>query len=590
MQTPTVVDFETFGIQPRPAPAPAPVGVAIRHPNGITEYLAFAHPNGKNNATKEEAYRALCAAWRGPVVFHNAKFDLEVAWQHFGLQYPRCWHDTMFLAFLDCPHAQTFALKPTAERVLGLPPTARDLVREWVLCNVLEATAKNWGAYIALAPVDLVAPYAMADVTMTWGLFNTLHPRIEAAGMGAAYARERWLMPWLLDAELRGVRVDRNLLGGWSYNLNYLIDDHDEQVRKRLRAPGLNLDEDRAVADAIDKAGLVAQWELTATGQRATNKGAMLRQCSDSELLKMLSTRNTAATMLRSFVDPWLAASATDGRLHTAWNQTRSIDGTGTRTGRIGSERPNLANVPNPVNGLPSLRRAFLPEEGELWLKADYSQQEFRLTGHFENGAIMRAYQANPDTDFHTLVQELVSTHTGKKLSRLDTKRVNFTLLYGGGVPRLATVLETDAQTANDIYTAYFTALPGLRQLRQQINQVCIGPRRSVRTLGGRIMPLEPPKIDKDTGLLRTFEYKMPNKLVQGSAADMTKEALVQFGNRGTGAKLLLTVYDEIDVSAKAPIGTAMVLDETMRTALPCDVPMRVDMMVGNNWGDLQTL
>lgn len=583
----TVVDFETYGIQPRPAPAPVPVGVAIRHPNGIREYLAFAHPNGKNNATKDEAYRALVAAWRGPVVFHNAKFDLEVAWQHFHLQYPRVWHDTMFLAFLQCPHAPTFALKPTAERVLGIPPATRDVVREWVLTHIPEATSKNWGAWIAMAPVDLVGPYAMDDVGSTFALFEKLYPEIQINGMQPAYARELRLMPWLLDAEQRGVRVNQDKLQIWQRQLSQLLINHDDAIRVRLQAPGLNIDEDAAVANAIDGAGLVSEWILTPSGKRATNKAAMLKQCSDQVLLSLLHERNTAATMLRSFVEPWITASATDGRLHTSWNQTRSIDGSGTRTGRIGSERPNLANVPNPVGNLLSLREAFEPEEGELWGKADYSQQEFRLTGHFENGDIMRAYKNNPNTDFHDLVRNLVKQIAGLDLSRLDTKRVNFTLLYGGGIPRIAAVLNCDIAIATQIYTAYFLALPGLRELRRAINIAC-NVRRSVRTLGGRIMLLEPPAIDKDTGMVRTFEYKMPNKLIQGSAADMTKEAIIQFGERGTGAKLLLTVYDEIDISVPQGTPALSELENTMCNALPCDVPMRVDLGVGPNWGALQ--
>lgn len=588
----TVLDFETFAIQPRPMPAPEPVGLAIRHPNGDKEYLAFAHKNGTNNATKQEAYNALIKAYRGPVVFHNAKFDVDVARIHFGLPYPRQYHDTMFLAFLNCPHAPSFALKATAERVLAMPPSARDAVHEWILANIPMATLKNAGAFICEAPVDLVAPYAMADVEMTFRLFACLHPAILMAGMEAAYIRELRLMPNLLEAEIRGVRVDRAMLTDWHTRLQRGIGILDTQIGERLGCPGLVIDEDKAVADAIDRAGLVADWILTPTGQRATNKKAMLRQCSDPHLLRMLGLRNTAATMLRSFVSTWLDASAVDGRLHTQWNQTRSIDNTGTKTGRIGSERPNLANVPNAsatYPELPNLRSAFLPEEGDVWMKADFSQQEFRLAAHFEGGAIMRAYQNNPDIDFHQLTSDLVKLHANMDLPRKIIKNVNFCMLYGGGVQRLSEVLGCDIFAARAVRDAYYTALPGLKQLSQMVQQVSVGPRGGVRTLGGRHMPTEPPKYNPKTQEMQTYAYKQLNKLAQGSAADMTKQAIVAYSCVGSPAPMLLTVYDEIDVSCP-PHELEWVkktLNDCMVNAIPCDVPMRVDISHGATWGDL---
>jgi DNA polymerase-1 len=585
----TVLDFETHAIQARPAPIPEPVGLAIRWPNGVKEYLSWGHPtwlHSHNNSTKGEAFNALVKAFRGPVVFHNARFDLEVAWTHFGLQYPRDWHDTMFLAFLDCPHAPSFALKATAERLLNLPHAAQDVLHEWILANVPEATSKTAGAFIAQAPVNLVAPYAIQDVDFTFRLFKHLYPKV-ALDMSAAYDRERRLMPWLLDAEVRGVRVDRELLAKWNALFLRGIPIVESQLCRRLNVTGLNFDADREVAMAIDRAGLVPVWELTASGQYATNKKAMARQCADKEFLNLLSLRNTASTM-HKFVQQWEAASTTDGRLHTQWNQTRSIDNTGTKTGRVGSEKPNLANVPNASLNhpeLPNLRRAFLPEEGHTWLKADFSQQEFRIAAHFENGAIMWAYQQNANIDFHELTSQLVQMNTSLVLPRKQIKNVNFCLLYGGGVPRLMEVLGVTSDEAAAVRSAYYTALPGMHRLSQlvQMRSISVG---GVRTIGGRFMPVEPPNLVKG----QTYEYKQLNKLVQGSAADMTKEAIIKFGDAGTPARLLITVYDEIDVSVPSimAIGIAGVLDTCMCKAIPIDVPVCTDLSQGSNWGELE--
>ena len=140
----TTLDFGRFRSSPgRSLTGAGQVGDSPS--GGATEYLSWGHTNGTNNSTKQEAYNALVKAYRGPVVFHNAKFDMEVAWTHFGLRYPREWHDTMFLTFLDCPHASSFALKATAERLLKLPPDARDLMHEWIVANIPGATKRTPG-------------------------------------------------------------------------------------------------------------------------------------------------------------------------------------------------------------------------------------------------------------------------------------------------------------------------------------------------------------------------------------------------------------------------------------------------------------
>jgi hypothetical protein len=134
--TTTAVDFETRAIGPRPhGLPPEPVGVAFRWPNGTSEYLRWGHPSG-NNCDKGAAARALAMAWKGPVLFHGGKFDLEVAWLHFGLPFPRRWDDTLYLLFLYEAHAASFGLKQSCERLFGREPTERNVLHDWILANV----------------------------------------------------------------------------------------------------------------------------------------------------------------------------------------------------------------------------------------------------------------------------------------------------------------------------------------------------------------------------------------------------------------------------------------------------------------------
>lgn len=625
----TTLDFESEAIGPRPNEyPPKPVGLSVRWPNGKTEYIAWAHPAGDNTHTFEEARNALLLAYSGPVLFHNAAFDMEVAYQHMGMPFPRDWHDTLFLLFLFNPHARTYALKESAEEILKVAPDERDAVRDWVLANVAGSNKKTFGAHISKAPVALVGPYAIGDVDRTFALFKRLAPPVLEA-QGAAYTREKRLLPHLLAAERRGIRVDRPLLEQWRVRLDSVVEAADKVIRAGLNAPTLNVDSNDELAAALQAAGQVTHWETTdgmvleldgtprtptaallrppisfataspeptaAPGKRSMAKDVLVRIIKDRHLSRLLVYRNSAATMLRTFVDAWLALSAADGRLHTKWHQVRGVSANGTKTGRIASSNPNLANVPNPANieiptgwpALPSLREALLPEEGEVWVSADYSQQELRIAAHFEDGEIQAAYRRNPKLDLHTFAQELIEVRTGLKVERKKTKTVAFASIYGAGIGQLAAQMGVPLFEANEVRNAYFKALPGLGDLIRNVEEEGLRNGK-VRTIGGRVIPVEKAKLQD--GRWRSFVYKLLNHLVQGSAADQTKQAIVDFCERGGSGMFLTTVYDEINLSVRpeqvADVNAALVA--AMKAAIPLDVPIEVDVESGPNWGELK--
>jgi len=615
----TTLDFETEAIGPRPNEyPPRPVGLAIRWPGGVTEYLAWGHPSG-NNCTSDEGMRAWLKACQGPVLFHNGAFDIEVAMKAWGVPWPRVWHDTLFLLFLHDTHAPSFSLKPSAERVLGMPPEEQDRVRDWILANVAGATKSNFGAYISLAPVELVGPYAIGDVERTYRLFVRLYQHI-LDEQPDAYRREIALTPHLLVAERRGIRVDRPLLKAWGEQLAPAISRCDALIAARLGVTGLNVDANDDLIDALDKAGVMKAWEYTnglvvpvdgdisqsvnpfaggepeePTGKRSVSKHALRRWCTDTVLVDTLNYRNVAATMLRTFIEPWLGLSSVDERLHTKWHQVRGQEKNGTRTGRIASSDPNLANVINPQDEvkpplgcpfLPSLRAALLPEEGHVWVSADYSQQELRWAAHFEDRAMMRAYVTNPNLDLHQYAADLIKQQTGLVVPRKATKAVAFASIYGAGVPKLAEQLGITEEEAYGIREAYFATLPGLRMLNNRVKEK--GRLHGfIRSGGGRVIRVEQAKLVK--GRMRTFDYKLLNHLVQGTSADQTKQAIINFSLLATSGLLTTTVYDEINISVPredlGPVTNA--LSECMVGSLPCDVPHLVDIEVGKSWGSL---
>lgn len=596
------LDYETEAIVGNPvANPPDPVGLAVWVPRSEPTYLAWGHPT-KNNISREKGLqyaRKVILSGR-PLLFHNGPFDLSVTDGALGTTWRYSdWnliHDTQYLVFLDDPYASTLSLKPSAERYLGMPPEEQNELKEWILRNVPQATEKDWGGYISLAPGDLVGRYAVGDVVRTRRLFDHLYPRIVERGMQEAYDRERRLMPILFESSRKGIRIAREKLEKDRNDYVRELDKADNKIREILGAPGLDFGKRGELANALDKSGHVTEWALTKTGRRSTSKKTL--RIPDPILDGLVRYRGALNTCLSTFMGPWLELSKHDGRLHTSWNQVRTVerDSRGTQTGRLSSVGPNFQNVPTEFDlvipegllPLPLMRQYLLPELGHYWLKRDFSSQEVRILAHFEDGSLCRAYIADPDFDPHDMARRLILDNVGLDLLRRKVKIVAFSIIYGAGVPGVQRQLEVDTyDEAKLIRDAYLDAVPDVKSLVKDIQNA--GRRGdAIRTWGGREYYVEPPKVID--GRMRTFEYKLLNYLVQGSAADQTKQSIIDWNSTRTWeATFLATVHDEINISApkegwQRHMGT---LREAMNKPR-FDVPFKSEGFYGENWQDIK--
>ena len=622
-----VVDFETFGIQRRPAYPPVPVGVSIIKPGKAPRYYSWGH-GSDNNCTKEDAIKALQEVWDTyPILCHNGKFDYDVATTHMRMK-PLSWeriHDTMFLLFLYNPHAQSLALKPAAEAILDMPPEERDEVQEWVCSNVEECKRKKseWGAYIHAAPGGLVGRYANGDTIRTDKLFKFLWPEIQEAGMLPAYDVDRELMPYLLENERVGIRADVDMMTRDRAIYGKALEDADAWLRKTLGAPELNVDSDNELANLLDTLGVVTDWEITKTGKKSTAKKNMTpdkftgdvrikgrRVATGAQIASVLGYRNRLLTCLSVFMDNWLEmANASGGQIFTNWNQVRQTssggDIAGARTGRM-SSNPNFMNIPksfydknddyvHPAHvaclpELPLMRRYILPDRygraDGVFLHRDYNQQEIRILAHFEDGELMKRFIDNPRLDIHTLVQTQIRELTGHEFPRSSVKIVNFGKIYGMGVGKLALGIKSTVEIARKLSDGHRRALPGVALLDGYLKQLGRSGQ-PITTWGGRRYFCEPPKI-LPTGHKQTFEYKLLNYLIQGSAADCTKAALIAYHKAAKDGRFLVTVHDEINLSApkKAMHSEMKILREAMASVV-FDIPMLSDGKFGPRWGEL---
>ncbi len=605
-----VLDFETEAIQSRPRYPPRPVGFSLKCPGDRkSTYYAWGHPEG-NNCDFARAQEVLRGAWTSglPILMHNAKFDVEVAQTQMGMPMIdwRLVHDSMYLLFLHDPHAVTLALKPASEKLLGLPPEERDAVRDWLVDQkIVKKNASGWGAFISAAPGGLVGKYADGDVLRTEKLFKLLYKDILDRGMAGAYDRERELMPLLLANEREGVRVDIAALRTDQQTYRAAMEKADAWVRRRLKAKDLNIDSDQELADALESAGVVTQWTLTATGQRSVAKKNLTPDMfEDAKVAQALGYRNRLATCLGTFIEPWLrVAEETGGIIYTNWNQVRQ-PGSGTgfsgaRTGRM-SSNPNFQNIPKSfddkddgyihpkhldVPELPAMRRYFLPDKGGVFCHRDYNQQELRILAHFEDDRLCAAYNETPRMDMHTFIQQEIARLCGLHLERRPVKILNFGMIYGMGLAKLAIGLHTSVEEARRIKDAQRKAIPGLANLERQIKEIGKAGL-PIRSWGGREYYTEPPKIID--GHTQTFEYKLLNYLIQGSAADCTKQALINYHALRQRSRFMTTVHDEINISCpKSAVKKEMELLREAMASVAFDVPMLSDGKIGPNWGNL---
>jgi len=608
-------DYETEGIVGNPIHnPPRPVGVSIKNDGQPSFYWAWGHPT-ENNCTWEEGRAHLIASLKlhKEWLAHHAPFEAAVSRKWFKVvkRVPENFHDTVYLLFLSDPYAPSFSLKPSAERVLNWAPEEQDELRAWILAHVTQATAKDWGAYICLAPGKLVGRYACGDTDRTYALFQRLYPEIVENGMAEAYRREQKCRPIFDGVSERGVRVDMERLERETAVYRAAQKISDDYIFSRLGE--FELSKDAQLAEALDRAGQVTNWVLTPTGKRSVARKNLVGNIRDTKLYSHLAYRGALETCLGTFAEPWMAkAHAEGGRLHPEWNQVRGNRGadgdiSGTRTGRPSCQGPNLLNVPNDFEELDipeeikkyfaSLRRQkvfkeltdiiycrryLLPEEGHVWLKRDFDAQEMRILAHFAEGKLYEAFKADPTTDPHVAVSKIILDNTGIQLTRKHTKITGFGIMYGRGVDNLSIALGVDPVQGANTRNAYYEALPEVRWLANE-TRTCGRNGTPIVTWGGRKYYREP-NPDRD------LSYKLLNYLIQGSAADQTKDAMIAWENtRGPDDMMIADVYDELDMSAPAEEDKrAMVCLRTAMNADRFDVPFRSKGYKGANWADVK--
>ncbi len=583
------LDFETLPICKRPDYPPKPVGVAINAPGIRSRYMAWGHPTD-NNCRKSDAIRLLKDLYRQyPVLMHNGKFDLEVGERHMSLPLvpSKGWHDSMLLAFLYNPRVWSLKLKDLAKDWLGIEASEQNKLNDWIITNIQGAKRKkNLGEYIYLAPGGLAGRYAKADIKMTKALMKLCYNYVKKNGMLAQYEIEKRCVIKVIEMERAGISIDHKLLSPDLAKAKKVRAKHERAIKKKLG--DVNLNSGPQKVKAFEDNDLVKKWNYTSKGNPKTGIEDLLEVCTDKLLVKHLDYFSKYTKIIGTYMQPWLdSALENHGKFFPWFNTVRGENDKGAYTGRLSSNFQQVPRAPKKAyKALPFLRNYVVPDSKNHCLyNRDFASQEIRILAHFEDGALLSAYLANPELDVHDHVRIIMTEMTGVEYDRNDhVKPCNFLVVYGGGAPALSTNIKCDLNEARDILSAHSAALPGVKDLKNELNRMA-RKGEQFTTAGGRIYDFEPGR-----------EYVALNTICQGSAGDHTKRSLLNIDDmlieKHPDTRIMLTVHDEFMLSGPKK-GRKIIMKnfkEAMEYDELFDLSMLTDGKIGDRWGDMESV
>ena len=568
------------------------VGYAVAV-DGWCGYYPIAHGGGGNLDKKiVESWITEIMLLPCPKIMHNAAYDLGWLWAS-GFKVEGKIFDTMIAAGLVDENRFSYALNS-----LGF-----DLLKEVKSEEMLKQSALDWGLHpkkqLWMLPANFVGSYGEQDAALTLKLWHHLEILLRQEEVESIFELETEILPILTRMTFKGIRFDREAAKKLIVDLQKKEKKLMSYIRKESGLP-VDLWAAVSIAKAFDELGI--DYPKTEKGAPSFTK-SFLESCEHPIAKAIVEAREINKTH-NTFLTPYLDASEATGRIHSHVSQLRGETG-GTVTGRLSMNQPNLQQVParHPVIG-PMVRGLFLPEEGQFWSALDFSAQEPRLLIHFStrlklSGAdkMAEAYRTDPDTDFHQIVADVAG------ITRKEAKTIGLGISYGMGKSKLALALDLQLDEATELIEQFHAKVPFLKGMisavQKKINHPASGG--SIRTLLGRkcrfplyepvawglnkALPYEEAVAKHGPALRRAYTYKGLNKLLQGSGADMVKQAMVELHR--AGFNILLSVHDEIalSVDTREEAEAAALI---MRDCVELEVPSKVDVEVGPSWGSAE--
>ena len=597
------------------------VGIAVAV-DGWKGYFPIAHEVGPNLDRKKvlDWFTDVCSS-PATKIFHNAMYD--VCWiRNLGIKINGLIVDTMIAASLIDENRFSYTLNTMSWAYLNKGKNEARLI-EAAKERGLDAKAEMWRL-----PAMEVGSYAEQDASLTLELWQKFKKIIIEDDLQNVFNLETDLFPCLVDMRFLGVRVDVEKANQLKTALAIKEENLLQQIKIETGVD-IQLMAARSIAPLFDKLNLPYS-KTEKSGEPSFTKNFLVTH--KHPVVRMIAEARKINKVRTTFIDS-IIKHEHKGRIHADINQIRSDDG-GTVTGRFSYSNPNLQQIParDPDTG-PLIRSLFIPEEGCKWGTFDYSQQEPRLVAHYalkfelpSVNDIADSYENDPSTDFHKIVAEMAD------IPRSQAKTINLGLFYGMGKAKLMNELDLTKDKADDLFKKYHDRAPFVKQLMNKVMNAALN-KGQIKTLlerrcrfpkyepilkgsdWGKYIPAEDEERMKELQEMgpilkdfegniikekdgkpkknywhnnptrRAFTYKALNKLIQGSAADMTKKAMVNLYKEGYLSHI--QIHDELDFSIESK-DQADKIKKIMEQAVDLEVPNKVDYESGPNWGEIK--
>ena len=577
------------------------VGIAVAV-EGWSGYYSFGHKEGNffDESVVMKWIKEVCAL-PSVKIFHNAMYD--VCWlRSYGIKINGHIVDTMVMASLIDENRFWYSLNSLSLDYLGQVKDETALKAAADKAGI-DAKAEMWKL-----PAMYVGSYAEKDAELTLSLFKKLSKEIRSQDLTKVFDLETQLFPCLIDMKFKGVRVDVEA----AHKLKQQLVEQEKkclQEVSKVTQIDVQIWAARSIAKVFDK--LKIKYEKTIKTEAPSFTKNFLSTHSHPVVQHIAKAReiNKAHT---TFIDTIIKYQY-KGRIHADINPIRGDSG-GTVTGRFSYSNPNLQQIPARNKQLgPMIRSLFIPENDHKWGCFDYSQQEPRLVVHYaatkfkgdeEVVDIVNRFQNNA-VDFHQIVADMA------KISRTQAKTINLGLFYGMGKAKLQAELGLSTkEEATKLFNKYHDSVPFVKDLMDSISRdgAAFG---YIKTFGGRKCRFDkweiaewnngnfkPPMSKADAeaayfekypkatkpNIRRAFTYKALNKLIQGSAADMTKQSMLDLYREGIVPHI--QIHDELDISVESESQAKKII-EIMENAVKLKIPNKVDYESGDNWGEI---
>ena len=552
-------------------------------------YFPIAHQGG-GNMDKVKVLDWLKDVLEAPStkIFHNAMYD--VCWlKKMGFKINGDIVCTMIAAAVTDENRFRYDLNSLSWHYLGYGKNEAGLAE----------AASEWGidpkAEMYKLPAMHVGAYAERDAEVTFGLWQEMKKEIINQDLEDIFDLETELFPCLVDMKFKGVRVDVERAQAMKTEFKKAEQElltkieRETNIRPQIWAA-------RSIAEVFET--LKIPFERTEKTEAPSFTKNFLQE-HPHPVVNLIAKAREINKAHTTFIDSILRYEH-KGRIHADINQLRSQTG-GTVTGRFSYQNPNLQQIPARNKDLgPKIRSLFIPEEGCTWGCFDYNQQEPRLVVHYASlyklpsvYDVVDSYNENSDSDFHQTVADMA------EIPRSQAKVINLGLFYGMGKAKLQAELGVSKEKAADLFNQYHAKVPFVKQLMEKASNRA-QERGQIRTLLGRLcrfhlwepnsfgmhkaMLHEDALREHGPGIRRAYTYKSLNKLIQGSAADMTKKSMLDLYKEGIVAHI--QIHDELDLSIESEKQAQKII-EIMENAVTLEVPNKVDYEFGSNWGDI---